>query len=307
MTQTQLDTPEARVLMVSRLPRVVYALFSGAALALAGAAMQALLRNPLAEPFTLGLSGGSTLAVLLLVHFGGGLTAFAGASAVLLPFVSLAGALATLALVLFLGRLASATGQNVIGGRVRPDVLILCGVIMNTLAGSAIILVQYLSNPFEATALLRWMMGGVDVAAFGPSVFVCVGLLVGGGTILASWRTLDLIRLGDAPAHHLGLNVDRARGILLVAAALLTAMVVCHAGPIAFVGLVVPHMVRVATGGRHRLLLPASLFFGGAFLAFADAAARTILAPAELPVGILTALLGGPFFLGLLIFRRAPA
>jgi iron complex transport system permease protein len=122
--------------------------------------------------------------------------------------------------------------------------------------------------------------------------------------LLAGWRVLDVLRLGDAPAHHLGLEVDRARGRLLLAAAVVTAVVVSYAGPIAFVGLIVPHGARLLVGPGHRYLLPVVMLGGGAFLAVADCLARTVLAPAELPVGILTALVGGPFFLGLLFLRK---
>lgn len=302
--QNNPDSPEARVLGASRLPRVLFALLAGSALSLAGTAMQALLRNPLAEPFTLGLSGGSTLTVLLVLQWGGGLALASTLPPGVLPLASVVGAFGALALVFLLARLAALPGSAANQSQVRPDSLILCGVVINTMTGAAIVLIQYLSNPFETAALLRWMLGGVDVATWTPSAWVAGALLLAGGTLFAGARTLDVLRLGDGPAHHLGVPVARARLILLTAAAILTAAVVAYAGPIAFVGLIVPHTVRLMTGWSHRILLPTAALAGGAFLAIADAVSRTILAPVELPVGILTALCGGPFFLGLLILRR---
>jgi iron complex transport system permease protein len=302
------DTPAARVLGASRLPRVAFALVAGAALSLAGAVMQTLLRNPLAEPFTLGLSGGATLAALLAIQVAGGV-GMAGLPWLgpLLPLVSLGGALGALFLVLMLARASRrGPGASASPAMMAPDTLILCGVVINTLTGAAIVLIQYLSNPFESVALLRWIMGGVDVATYGPSWLVLAGLALAGTYMLARSRVLDVLRLGDSPAHHLGVAVGRERFRLLLAAALLTAVVVAYAGPIAFVGLIVPHIVRLLAGtSQHRFVLPAAALAGGGFLAWADAASRTILAPAELPVGILTALVGGPFFLGLLIWRKS--
>jgi iron complex transport system permease protein len=305
-----MEDPVSRILWITRLPRVALALVCGAALALAGATMQALLRNPLAEPFTLGLSGGATLGLLVAVRLLPASLIAGTLAPIILPIATFLGAFLALLLVMTLARGVLFSPKSFRGSsrglQIRPDILILCGVVMNTLTGALILLIQYRSDPFDAALLLRWILGGVDVADFGPALIVLLAGLPLLWVLLARSRILDLLELGDRPAHQLGVAVERQRLLLLLVTSALTALVVAHTGPIAFVGLIIPHILRLILGPSHSRLMPCCALLGGAFLSSADALARTVVAPAELPVGLLTALAGAPFFLVLLGLKAAP-
>jgi iron complex transport system permease protein len=290
--------PDAAILLGLRLPRVILGALVGAGLATAGVALQALLRNPLAEPFVLGVSGGAAL---------GGTTALAAAS-LLGPATligSLAGSGTSVALGASIGAAAStalvfALGR--IGGKLVPEAALLVGVVFNAFAAGVITVVKVLVPPEEAARLLYWLMGAVGYAAPGTlaagAVFVGVSVAV----LVALSGQLNLLSLGDDEAASLGVDVGRSRAAVFLAASLATGAAVALAGMVGFVGLIVPHLLRRVLGPDHRVLLPASVLFGAAFLVLADAGARLAFLPlgSEPPVGALTALLGGPLFLWLL-------
>lgn len=271
-----------------RLPRVLLAALVGACLATAGALYQALFRNPLADPYILGVSSGAGLGVVLV------LTATAGATALragLVPLGAFAGASATIALVV---RLATRRG------RVEATSLLLAGVAISYTLAAITSFVMVVAREQMSTVVF-WMMGGLEGATWGYVVAVSLMLAVGGGVALAVARPLNLVLLGDERAGQLGLPVERFKTLLLAVASLVTAAAVAVSGLVGFVGLMTPHAVRIVLGPDHRRLLPASMLAGAIVMVLADLAARTVLAPVELPVGIVTAVLGGPFFLWLLV------
>jgi iron complex transport system permease protein len=294
--------PDRSILVGLRLPRAVLAAVVGCALAAAGTALQALLRNPLAEPFVLGVSGGAALGgtlVLLAATAAGRLASSAGmllGSAPPVAAGAIAGAAGATLLVFAVGR---------IGGRLVPEAALLVGIVFNAFAAAVITLLKVLVAPEQAARLLYWLMGAVGyeesrTIALGAA---CVAASVGALVLLSA--RLNLLALGEDEAASLGVDVGRARGAVLLAASAATGAAVALSGMVGFVGLIVPHAARRVLGPDHRLLVPASALFGAAFLVLADAAARVLFLPlgTEPPVGALTAFLGGPLFLWLL--RRA--
>ncbi len=291
--------PDRTILLRLRLPRAVLAAIVGAALAAAGVALQALLRNPLAEPFVLGVSGGAALGGTLVIL---GATAAARlispiaaalASAGSIAAGAVAGAAATALLVFALGRTA---------GRLVPETALLVGVVFNFFAAGVITILRLLVPPDQSARLLYWLVGsigyesGTTLLVGGAAVAVALALMV----ILSA--RLNLLTLADDEAASLGLDVQRTRAWVFFAASAATGASVALAGMVGFVGLIVPHLVRRAVGPDHRLLVPASALFGAAFLVLANALARLAFLPlgTETPVGAVTAFLGGPFFLWLL-------
>jgi iron complex transport system permease protein len=268
-----------------RLPRVVLGLLVGGVLAVSGASLQVLVRNPLADPYLLGLSGGAGLGAVLAMC--------AGVSTPwLIPAAAFAGAVATMATVY---ALASAAGGTLDG-----RVLLLAGVVVGAFAGALVTGILAVSPPQQARTALVWLMGGLGGVGW-PAILALACYAVPGVIVLAAEaRTLNLLAMGDEPARHLGADVDRSRRRVYLAASLLTAAAVAAAGIIGFVGLVVPHAIRMLHGHDHRALLPASFVAGGALLVLADAGARTAFAPLELPVGVVTAVVGVPVFAFLL-------
>lgn len=287
------DNVDAQIFFLARMPRVVASAIIGGALAATGVVMQALLRNPLADPFTLGISGGAAVGAMLTIVFAG-TAAFGPLTPV--PLASLTGAFIVAAMVY-----ALATRPR------RPmstAVLLLAGVTMNAFCWAVILFLQYIADFAEAYRTVRWLMGDLDVGGFAPLVGV-LPLMVAAFTIFALLpSSLNLLSVGTDVAATRGVDVGRTQRLAFVGAALATSAAVALAGPIGFVGIVVPHLVRLMTGVDHRVVLPASVLFGAAFLVGCDLVARTLLAPVEVPVGIVTAMLGGPFFLWLLV-RRA--
>jgi iron complex transport system permease protein len=282
----------ADVLIVQvRLPRVVMAALVGAALAGAGTLYQALFRNPLADPYILGVSSGAGLGAMIALT----LTASAGSLRFgAVPFGAFVGALLTMALVV---RLAS------LRGRLEATSLLLAGVALSyTLAAITSFLMVFARQ--QMAAIVYWMMGGLGAASWPYVAMVALMFVLGVIAPLLSTRELNLMLLGDERAGHLGLPVERFKLLMLASASLLTAAAVAVAGLIGFVGLMTPHIVRLLLGADHRRLLPASLLTGAVVLVFADVAARVVLRPVEIPVGIVTALLGGPFFIWLLVGER---
>jgi iron complex transport system permease protein len=274
-----------------RLPRVLLAALVGASLAGAGTLYQALFRNPLADPYILGISSGAGLGAMIALVLTAGATALRFGA---VPVAAFAGAMLTMLLVV---RLAN------VRGRLDPTSLLLAGVALSYTLAAVTSFVMVLARE-QMAAIVYWMMGGFSAATWGY-VWMIVPMFVLGVLVpLLSTRELDLMLLGDERAGHLGLSVERFKLVMLAAASLLTAAAVAVAGLIGFVGLMVPHMVRLVLGPDHRRLLPASLLTGAIVLVLADLIARTIIAPIEIPVGIVTAVLGGPFFIWLLVSGR---
>jgi iron complex transport system permease protein len=291
---------DASIFFLTRLPRVLLAALTGAALALAGATFQALLRNPLAEPFTLGVSSGAAFGAVLAIKLGLDATIF-GFSPVMLA--SFATGAATVALVYGLARSR---------GALSPTLLVLAGATVSFFFAAEILLVFYLADYAETHQMLRWLMGSLDVVfnlnllrgrlLTQLAMVLALAAYVGGViALIALSGALNQLSLGPEIAASRGVNVRRAQRGAYLAASLTTGLAVSLAGPIGFVGLIVPHAVRFLIGPDHRLLLPASALAGAGFLVMCDAAARTLFAPVEIPVGVLTATLGGPFFLVLLL------
>ena len=287
------DNVDAQIFFVARLPRVLAAALVGAALALAGVVFQALLRNPLASPDTLGVSAGAALGAVLAITFNADFTLL-GVTAV--PLASFAGSIGALIIVYGLSA-ARRRGTSTL-------VLLLAGVTLSSLLSALSAFVRYLADFTETLRTVRWLMGSLDVGAFTPIAVAIVpmGIAMMGFVMLP--RVLDLISLGAESASARGVDVARAERVALVSASLATGSAVALAGPIGFVGIVVPHLVRLLVGADHRVVLPASALFGASFLIACDLIARIAFAPTELPVGVVTALIGGPFFLWLL-FRHA--
>jgi iron complex transport system permease protein len=281
---------DAQIFFVARFPRVLAAALVGSSLAAAGVVFQALLRNPLATPFTLGISAGAALGAMLVLTFGGALTAAAWATVPLASFLGAMGAV----LVVYLMTIARHRGFS-------TNVLLLAGVTLNSLLSALILLVQYFADMTRAMQTMRWLLGDLDVASYSPILAAMPMLVCACLVFLVLPRSLNLLALGDDHAAARGVDVLRTQRLAFFSASLATGAAVSVGGPIGFIGIVVPHLVRLLVGADHRLVLSASLGFGAAFLVACDLVARTVLAPIELPVGIVTALIGGPFFLWLLI------
>lgn len=284
------DNIDAQIFFIARLPRVVAAALVGGSLAAAGVVFQALLRNPLASPDTLGVSSGAALGAMLAITFHLDFT-FAGIPSI--PLASFAGSIGALGIVY---ALATARRRGLSG-----TLLLLAGVTMTAFFSALILFTQYLADFAETFRTVRWLMGMLDVGGYAPILAVLPMLGVGFAMFATLPRALDLISLGADAASARGVNVARAERLALVSASLATGAAVSIAGPIGFVGIVVPHMVRLVVGSDHRLVLPASALFGATFLILCDLVARTLFSPLELPVGVVTALIGGPFFLWLLL------
>ena len=287
------ENVDAQIFFLARLPRALAAALVGGTLATAGVVFQALLRNPLATPYTLGISAGASFGAMVAITFG-----------LVLPFGLPMGGVAGASLagaglaVLVVYALASARHSGL-----STTVLLLAGVTMNSFFSALILFVQYLSDFTETFRALRWLMGDLDVAGYEPIVAALplIGIAIVGFAWLA--RPLNLLTLGADAAATRGVDVVRAQRVAFFTGSLATGAAVSIGGPIGFVGIIVPHLVRLVTGADHRLVLPASFGFGAAFLVGCDVLARTVLSPMELPVGIITALIGGPFFLYMLITR----
>jgi len=283
--------PARRTILYLRLNRVLAGLLVGAGLSSAGVVLQALLRNPLAEPYVLGISSGAGL--------GAGLAILAGAAAVSFVAVPLSAFLAGMGTLLLVYRLASQRGGPSIYS------LLLSGVIVSAMCSSILMFVISIAPVQGLHSVVWWMLGNLEVYARG--LLRLSGLVIPGG-VLAIWLLapeLNALTLGREMAHHVGVRAHLAMAAGLTLATLVAATAVALSGLIGFVGLIVPHAMRLLVGPDHRRLVPASALAGGMFLAVCDAVARTVLAPREIPVGVITALLGGPFFLILLRKRRA--
>ncbi|WP_432104776.1 FecCD family ABC transporter permease [Streptomyces sp. bgisy091] len=270
-----------------RAPRVLLGAVTGAGLAVVGTALQALVRNPLAEPYLLGVSSGASLGAVSVIVFG---VSFLGPLS--LSGAAFAGALGALVLVYATARTA---------GRITSTRLVLSGVAIAAVLTAVLdLLLLTTDRGNEARAVLAWTLGGLGGVDWGTLWLPAMAVLLGIGALLVQSRNLNLLLAGEEAASTMGLDVARFRARMFVLLSLITGVLVAAAGPIGFVGLMLPHMVRLFVGGDHRRVLPTAALAGGVFLVWADIAARTVAAPLEIPVGVLTALCGGPFFLWLM-------
>lgn len=280
------------ILLHLRLPRVFLGFMVGSALASVGVILQALLRNPLADPYILGVSSGSALGVSLAVLFGIGTMAWA------VPALPLCGFLGGLLALFVLYRM------SVTSDRLPVHSVLLAGVILNAIFSALIMFVTSIMEPNRSFSMMAWLMGSLTapseqtLLALSAYLAICLGLLFGQVSVL------NIMTLGEEPARSLGVDIERVKRNILMTTALVTGAVVSVSGMIGFIGMVVPHAMRLLLGADHRLLLPASAISGGMFLMTADTFARSVFAPSELPVGIMTALAGGPFFIYLLMWRK---
>ena len=280
--------PDRQILLDIRVPRVLLAALVGGALGVAGVAFQALLRNPLADPYILGVSGGAAFGAVVAVLLGFE-TAVGGLSAI--PILAFLGAIGTIFLVYRLG--ASSEGAP-------RYTLLLAGVIVNAFFGAIIMFATSIVDFARASTIVLWLMGSLPSVSYGTLTALAVYIAVGTGILMALTRGFNLMALGDEAASQLGTDIQKLKWRTFMAASLVTAAAVARCGPIGFVGLIVPHAMRLVLGPDHRLLLPASFLAGAAFLTAADTFARTIIAPTQIPVGVVTAICGGPFFMVLL-------
>jgi iron complex transport system permease protein len=287
----QWDTTAEVIVLQVRMPVVIGAALVGCALAVAGVLFQGMLRNPLADPFLIGSSSGAALgaAITFVLPFG----VVYGSFFPLTPLVAFVGAILTVLLVYALAR---------VGGQTPVVTLLLAGVVINAVlvAFQTLILTLSPNAQFGIQALFNWLSGGITVTNWSPIVVVGIIILVGMIFALLLSTVLDAFGLGEESAAHLGLHVERYKLVIIIVGSLLTAAAVSISGLIGFVGLVTPHVMRLILGPSHRLLLPASALGGAIFLVLADLLARVVIAPAVLPVGVFTALVGAPFFLFLL-------
>ncbi len=280
------------ILWEVRLPRLILAFLVGASLATVGVALQALLRNPLADPYILGISSGAALGAALALQSG----------------VTLAlGGFSAIHLFAFVGAAATIVGiyhMAASDGRIPVQTLLLAGVIINAMLSALILFITSLSDSTSAFRLFFWLMGSLATLGYTGLLALLGYVTVGMVLLFGQARHLNVLSLGEEPAQGLGLKVERVKRVIFFTSALLTGAVVAVSGLIGFVGMIVPHAVRMLFGPDHRLVLPASALVGGTFLAIADTIARSLLTPSELPVGVITALCGGPFFIYLLMSRR---
>jgi len=283
------DAVESGIFWQLRVPRVLLAFVVGAVLGLGGMVFQAVFRNPLATPFTLGVSSGAALGATLFVRLGLTFTVIGLAGVSLFAF---AGALLAIGLVYALTRLRSGSTDAT---------MLLAGVAVSFSFSSLILFVHYTSDMAQSFNILRWLMGRLEIVGMRPLLGLLPLTVLGGAVVMLRLRELDLLALGEDLALSRGVEVARDRRLLFLAVSVGVGGVVATCGPIGFVGMMAPHICRMIVGPDHRWLGPATLLFGGTFLVLCDTLARTLIAPAEIPVGVLTSLLGGPFFIWLLV------
>jgi len=293
LTEKTVWTTDTQIFVHQRLPRVILAFLVGGSLAMAGSVFQVILRNPLATPYTLGITGGGTVGAYLAISL-------TGLSFQLGPFSSvqlmaLVGSGVTLILIYLLAKRPQG---------ITMSTLLLTGVTIGILCSAVILLIRYLVSPHLLVGMDRWMMGSLDVVGYSDLAGLFPFLLPGLGLLLLQTARLNHLSLGSDLAYSHGVNVTAVQRDVFIGGGLATASVVSLAGPIGFVGLIVPHTIRTLSGYDHRVIIPAAFLGGGAFLVACDTIARTIVAPTEMPVGIITAIVGGPFFIHLLLKKN---
>ena len=283
----QMDDPARLIIFKIRLPRIILAGLVGFSLSLGGVVFQALLRNPLADPFILGVSSGSACGAILGIFFG--FTFSLG-----VPLLSFAGALMTIFLIMALG--ARKMGME-------SSTILLTGVIINAFFSAIIMFFISTAADSRLHTMLFWLYGDLSQSRYGPLAIIAPVVFITSLILYGFSRHLNLITAGEETAFQLGVEVEKAKKICLLMVSLIIGLVVSFSGLIGFVGLIVPHLGRMAFGSDHRLLIPVASFGGAIFLIVADTLARTVVSPSELPVGVITAFLGAPFFIYLLKTR----
>jgi len=279
-------SPEvAMIIRGLRLPRVLMALAAGGALSVAGVVFQAILKNPLADPFILGVSSGAALGTVIGALV---IRVPSGAAGAVPAFI---GAFATIVIVFYVARIKE---------RLYPNTMLLVGVIINSFFSAAIMAIISLFGSSGLQGIFFWLMGDLSLVSMRQVGVVAVALAAATIVVYYYARPMNLLAFGEESAASGGVDVERTKRVLFVAASLMTAAVVSATGVIGFVGLIIPHMIRMVLGPDHRVLIPTSILLGGTFLLVSDTVARTVVSPLELPVGVLTALLGAPFFVYLL-------
>ncbi|AZK48279.1 FecCD family ABC transporter permease [Paenibacillus lentus] len=281
------DISAEQIVLQVRLPRVLLGMLVGGSLAVAGAAFQGVLRNPLADPFTLGVSSGAAVGAATLIFFG---WQFSLVGVFTLPIVAFVTGACTLLVVMWLAR------EN---GKIPIESLILSGVVMQSFLGAIVSFLTAMSKK-TINEIMYWTMGSLSLRGWSYTIILLPYLVIGMLFLWSKARSLNLLALGERHAAHSGLNVDRTKVLVLLVATLMTAAAVSVSGVIGFVGLVIPHMIRLMTGPDYRLIIPLSALGGGIFMMWSDLAARTVLAPTEIPLGVVTAFVGAPFFAYLL-------
>jgi len=284
---------QQRIMNEIRIPRVLFAFVAGSGLALCGMVFQAMFHNPLATPFTLGVASGASLGAAIYVSLG---LSFSILGINGTSFAAFSGALLAISIVYGISRFRQGFST---------ETLLLTGVAISFFFSSLILFTQYLSNVTDSFRILRWLMGELSIVGYRdlmqllPIVTICIAVII--------WlsRELNLLMAGDDIAISRGVAVKQVRYILFFSTSMCVGAIVALCGPIGFIGMMVPHICRLIIGTDHRWLIPASIMFGGGFLVVCDTIARLIIAPAEIPVGVITTLLGGPFFLWLLIRSRS--
>lgn len=270
------------IIVDMRLPRVLLAALVGCALAVAGTAMQAVFKNPMADPYLIGISSGASVGAAAAVFF--------NIASVALPALAFCGASLSVFVVYSLAR---------VGGRVRVETLLLSGIAIGSFLAAVTSFLVYMAGK-QFQFLIFWLLGGLYTASWTSVTLMVVPISLGTIGILLFSRHLNVLLLGDEPALHLGVDVERVRKVLLLLTALIAGFAVAFSGVIGFVGLIIPHIMRILVGPNHQVLLPASVAGGALFLIWADTVARTALSPTEIPVGVITSLCGAPFFIYLL-------
>ncbi|URM32916.1 iron ABC transporter permease [Cytobacillus firmus] len=286
------DSMHANIIMNIRLPRVLLAGLVGASLAIAGAAFQGLLRNPLADPYTIGVSSGASLGAVLTLFFGLSIP-FAGMFT--LPLFSILFAFLTIFAVLFFARNIERS--------MKVETIILTGIIFSSFLGALISLMIALTGE-ELRQIIGWLLGSVSMRGWAYINIILPFFVIGAVLLLVNSKELNAMSFGEEKARHIGVDVQKRKIMVLIAGSILTGAAVAVSGTVGFVGLVIPHLTRMLWGPDHRHLLPLSILVGAGFLIIADLVSRTIIAPAELPIGVITALIGAPVFGAILMRRR---
>ena len=276
------------ILLQVRLPRLLLAALTGATLSLTGAVFQALLRNPLADPYILGISGGSALGAVIAMGFGLHLMIIGFQ---IVPIFSICGALLTILFVYNFSR---------IGNYLPTQTMLLAGISLQAMLSALILFLQTLLDPLQLMQVFTWLMGNIPTPEYRNLLWIFLYVVLAIGVILPQARNLNALTLGELDAQIVGIDVERLKKILFFACSLLTGSIVALTGLIGFVGIIIPHLLRLLIGPDHRRLLPACVIAGSIFMVIADTLARALLSPTEIPVGVITALIGGPFFLFLL-------
>ena len=287
-----LSSDYGMIIVDIRLPRILLAIVVGASLSVAGASFQALLRNPLADPYVLGVSSGAAVGSIIALLIENQLSVSPAYSGLLTPFCASIGAGAAIAAVYFLGRR---------DGRIDSSTLLLCGIIASSFLSAIVMFLMSTLSGGNLRGYSYWLMGSFSTLPPNSLLYLLgIGFLVGAGAIYTTASDLNLLLAGEKEAMHLGVDVHRVQIVVYVAASILTGLAVSVSGAIGYVGLLIPHVMRLIFGSDHRMLIPASALGGAIALVIADTGARTIVAPSELPVGAVTAVIGAPFFIYLL-------